>query len=169
MSVRDVFSIMHNIYKKRHPYGCLFYCLKITVFCPLHKLKGTKGAVDMGKVSLCMIVRDEEDVLERCLKSVRDMVDEIIIVDTGSQDRTKEIAADFTDKIFDFEWIDVRFPGTGDIFSAVLISDLLNGKGLKDATAEAMTVVRDIIGENLHKKEKFFGVDIEKYISEGKL
>ncbi|MBQ1252517.1 MAG: pyridoxamine kinase [Firmicutes bacterium] len=76
-----------------------------------------------------------------------------------------------TEEVFclGFEWIDVRFPGTGDIFSAVLISDLLNGKSLKDATAEAMSVVRDIIGENLDKKEKFFGVDIEKYISEGKL
>ena len=60
----------------------------------------------MGKVSLCMIVRDEEKVLERCLKSVVDVVDEIIIVDTGSVDKTKEIAAKFTDKIYDFPWID---------------------------------------------------------------
>jgi glycosyltransferase involved in cell wall biosynthesis len=53
-----------------------------------------------------MIVRDEEDVLERCLSSIHDLVDEIIIVDTGSIDKTKEIAAKFTDKIFDFEWND---------------------------------------------------------------
>ena len=60
----------------------------------------------MVKVSLCMIVRNEEKVLERCLKSVADIVDEIIIVDTGSIDRTKEIAADYTDKIYDFLWCD---------------------------------------------------------------
>lgn len=69
----------------------------------------------------------------------------------------------------DFELIDVRFPGTGDIFSAVLISDVMNGASLYDATAHAMQVVKDIILDNLDKKEKFFGVDIEKYISEGKL
>ncbi len=60
----------------------------------------------MCTISLCMIVRDEEDVLGRCLESVADLVDEIIIVDTGSKDHTKEIAAKYTDKIFDFPWID---------------------------------------------------------------
>ncbi|QTD43524.1 glycosyltransferase family 2 protein [Sporosarcina sp. Te-1] len=59
-----------------------------------------------SELSLCMIVRDEEEVLERCLRSVHDLVDEIIIVDTGSTDRTKQIAKSFTDSIFDFEWID---------------------------------------------------------------
>lgn len=60
----------------------------------------------MVTVSLCMIVRDEASVLERCLRSVGDVADEIIIVDTGSQDETKEIAARFTGKIYDFAWID---------------------------------------------------------------
>lgn len=53
-----------------------------------------------------MIVRNEEMVIARCLNSVKDIVDEIIIVDTGSTDNTKEICKGFTDKIFDFEWID---------------------------------------------------------------
>ncbi len=56
-------------------------------------------------ISLCMIVKNEEAFLERCLQSVHLFVDEIIIVDTGSNDRTKEIARTFTDKIYDFEWI----------------------------------------------------------------
>lgn len=60
----------------------------------------------MAKISLCMIVRDEEEVLERCLESIADCVDEIVIVDTGSVDRTKEIAQRFTDKIYDFQWVD---------------------------------------------------------------
>ena len=58
----------------------------------------------MISVSLCMIVRDEEEVLGRCLESVKNTVDEMIIVDTGSRDRTKEIAAEYTDKVYDFEW-----------------------------------------------------------------
>lgn len=56
-------------------------------------------------ISLCMIVKNEEDTLFRCLDSVRDIVDEIIIVDTGSIDSTKEIAKKFTTKIYDFEWV----------------------------------------------------------------
>lgn len=60
----------------------------------------------MITVSLCMIVRNEEERLGRCLDSIRDLMDEIVIVDTGSTDRTKEIAAAYTDHIYDFEWID---------------------------------------------------------------
>ncbi|MCL1802364.1 MAG: glycosyltransferase [Eubacteriaceae bacterium] len=57
-------------------------------------------------ISLCMIVKDEEKVLARCLSSIKGGVDEIIIVDTGSTDSTKRIAREFTDKVYDFEWID---------------------------------------------------------------
>ncbi|MBE5943479.1 MAG: glycosyltransferase family 2 protein [Lachnospiraceae bacterium] len=53
-----------------------------------------------------MIVKNEESILARCLDTVADLMDEIIIVDTGSTDRTKEIAAKYTDKIYDFQWID---------------------------------------------------------------
>ncbi len=59
----------------------------------------------MITISLCMIVKNEEKSLERCLKSYAPLMDEIIVVDTGSTDKTKEIAARFTDKIYDFEWI----------------------------------------------------------------
>jgi len=59
----------------------------------------------MITITLAMIVKNEEEVLARCLYSVKDLVDEIIIVDTGSTDKTIEIARNFTDKIFNFEWI----------------------------------------------------------------
>ncbi|MFJ7729434.1 glycosyltransferase [Neobacillus sp. NPDC097160] len=59
----------------------------------------------MITISLCMIVKNEEETLERCLQSVRDIVDEIVIVDTGSTDRTKELASKWTLNVYDFEWI----------------------------------------------------------------
>lgn len=60
----------------------------------------------MVEISLCMIVKNEEKVLARCLDSIAGLMDEIIIVDTGSTDKTKEIAGKYTDNIYDFEWID---------------------------------------------------------------
>lgn len=56
-------------------------------------------------ISLCMIVKDEEKTLDRCLSSVQSFIDEIIIVDTGSMDSTKSIARKFGAKIYDFKWI----------------------------------------------------------------
>lgn len=55
----------------------------------------------MATISLCMIVKNEEAVLARCLDSIADLMDEIIIVDTGSTDHTKEIAAKYTSQIYD--------------------------------------------------------------------
>lgn len=60
----------------------------------------------MITISLCMIVKNEESVLDRCLASIADLMDEIVIVDTGSDDRTKEIAGRYTDRIYDFPWQD---------------------------------------------------------------
>lgn len=58
----------------------------------------------MKTLSLVMIVRDEENVLRRCLESIKDLVDEIIVVDTGSVDATKAIANEYGAKIFDYKW-----------------------------------------------------------------
>lgn len=57
-------------------------------------------------VSLCMIVKNEERILRRCLDSVADLMDEIVIVDTGSTDATRAIAAEYTKAVYDFEWVD---------------------------------------------------------------
>ncbi len=59
----------------------------------------------MITVSLCMIVKNEEKILSRCLNSYLGLFDEIIIVDTGSTDNTKNIAKKYTDKIYDYKWI----------------------------------------------------------------
>ncbi|MEE9515866.1 MAG: glycosyltransferase family 2 protein [Candidatus Adiutricales bacterium] len=60
----------------------------------------------MPRLSVCMIVRDEEAVLERCLRSVKAVADEIIMVDTGSKDRSIEIARGYGAKVYEHPWRD---------------------------------------------------------------
>ena len=55
-------------------------------------------------ITCCMIVKNEEAFLDQCLKSVRDYVDEIVIVDTGSTDGTVEIAGQYTEKVYFHPW-----------------------------------------------------------------
>ena len=73
-------------------------------------------------ISLCMITKDEEGYIRDCLNSVKDFVDEIIVVDTGSTDKTKEIAAEFGAKMYEIPW--------GDDFSAA------RNESLQHATQE---------------------------------
>ena len=58
------------------------------------------------KIALAMIVKNEEAVLARCLESAKPYVDEIIVVDTGSTDQTREIARTFTSHVYEFAWCD---------------------------------------------------------------
>ncbi|MGA1874719.1 MAG: glycosyltransferase [bacterium] len=59
-----------------------------------------------GAISLCMIVKNEEQYMARCLMSVKPAVDEMVVVDTGSTDRTRDIAKAFGAKVYDFAWTD---------------------------------------------------------------
>lgn len=58
----------------------------------------------MQTISLCMIVKNEENTIGNCLETIHDIVDEIIIVDTGSTDSTKDICLKYTNKIYDYDW-----------------------------------------------------------------
>ncbi|HWR21606.1 MAG TPA: glycosyltransferase family 2 protein, partial [Verrucomicrobiae bacterium] len=70
-----------------------------------NKQKGAHSQVtERPTLSLCMVVRNEETNLSRCLESVKGVIDEIIIVDTGSTDRTVEIAQQYGAKIFSHRW-----------------------------------------------------------------
>ena len=59
-----------------------------------------------ARVSLCLMVKNEETNLPTCLSSAADLVHEMIVVDTGSTDRTKEVAASLGARVFDFAWVD---------------------------------------------------------------
>ena len=67
----------------------------------------TKGQDNpRGRVALCMIVKDEEAILEQCLRSVVDFVDEVVIVDTGSKDGTVKLAKQYATTFERFKWRD---------------------------------------------------------------
>ena len=57
-------------------------------------------------VSVCMIVKDAQGTLYRCLESVKPIADEIVVCDTGSSDRTMEIAREYTDQVYEIPWDD---------------------------------------------------------------
>ncbi len=89
-------------------------------------------------LSLCMIVRDEEEMLPRCLAAVAPAVDEIIIVDTGSQDRTVEIARSFGARVIEREW-------TGSFAEARNVSfDAATGDWLIYLDADEVLVADDV-------------------------
>jgi tetratricopeptide (TPR) repeat protein len=109
-----------------------------------------KGLRDRGKraaeraqpatgltLSLCMIVKDEEAMLGQCLAAVRDHVDEIVVVDTGSTDRTIEIAREYGATVLEREW-------TGDFAAARNVSfDAATGDWLLFLDADEVLVDGD--------------------------
>ena len=89
-------------------------------------------------LSLCMIVRDEEEMLPRCLAAVAPAVDEIVIVDTGSVDRTVEIAHEFGAKVIHREW-------TGSFSEARNVSfEAATGDWLMYLDADEVLVAEDV-------------------------
>ena len=97
----------------------------------------------MESISLCMIIKNEEKWLESCLNLIKDLVDEIIIVDTGSNDNSKGIAKKFTDNIYDFEW--------NDNFSEARNFSLSKAKGDWILCLDADEVIADIDKKKIKK------------------
>ncbi len=100
-------------YNKNNPVKSLLYLEKAhrqnshdeTVNHMLGKLsRKNEDSQHEPTISCCMIVKNEEVFLEKCLRSVKDYVDELIIVDTGSTDKTVDIARTFTDKVYFHPW-----------------------------------------------------------------
>jgi glycosyltransferase involved in cell wall biosynthesis/Tfp pilus assembly protein PilF len=66
--------------------------------------KPKKQASKKPLISACMIVKNEEEMLPKCLESIKEVVDEVIVVDTGSSDRTVEIAEAYGAKVYHHPW-----------------------------------------------------------------
>ncbi len=101
-------------------------------------------------ISLCMIVKNEETFLERCLESARKAVDEIVIVDTGSSDGTVDIARRFNARLFEHSWKE-DFSEARNVSLAHATSDwilFLDADEILDArSAESM---KDILSHTAH-------------------
>ncbi len=112
-------------------------------------------------VSLCMIVKNEEKYLDRCLKSVQGKVDEIIIVDTGSKDRTVEIAEKYGSIIRHFEWINdfaaARNYSIEGVNSEYIL--MLDADEYLDDSAD--------LQKDLEKEKDFYRLTIKNYQKEG--
>lgn len=112
----------------------------------------------MKKISVVMIVKNEEAVLARCLDSVKE-ADEIIICDTGSTDKTIEIAKKYTDKVYtDFTWCDdfaaarnhAKSKATGDWILSIDADEFLHDwSEVRNAVEQSDYAVRVLMqGEN---------------------
>lgn len=73
---------------------------------PKRRLANAKEKARLADISLCMIVKNEERVIGDCLKSALPFFAQIVVVDTGSTDRTKEIAEELGAEVYDFPWTD---------------------------------------------------------------
>ena len=103
------------------------------------------------------------------INKIREIGVKSVVVTSIPSVETKMVAG-FDSKINEYfylpyEEIPTYFPGTGDIFSSVIISETLEGKSLKVATEKAMKIVKEIVFENKDQEDKNKGIHIEKYLN----
>lgn len=114
----------------------------------------------MITISLCMIVKNEEKNLERCLKSYAPLMDEIIVVDTGSTDRTKEIASRFTDKIYDFKWVDDFSAARNFSFGKANCDYIFSADAdevLDEENREQFAILKQVLDEEIEIVQMYYG------------
>lgn len=114
----------------------------------------------MITISLCMIVKNEEKNLERCLKSYAPLMDEIIVVDTGSTDKTKEIASRFTDKIYDFKWVDDFSAARNFSFEKATCDYIFSADAdevLDEENREQFAILKQVLNEEIEIVQMYYG------------
>ena len=114
----------------------------------------------MITISLCMIVKNEEKNLERCLKSYAPLMDEIIVVDTGSTDKTKEIASRFTDKIYEFKWVDDFSAARNFSFEKATCDYIFSADAdevLDEENREQFAILKQVLDEEIEIVQMYYG------------
>ena len=118
----------------------------------------------MITISLCMIVKNEEKILERCLNSVADLVDEIIIADTGSTDTTKEIAGRYTKHVYDFQWVDDFSAARNFVFSKATMEYIYSADAdevLSPENRERFRVMKDTLLPDIEIVQMKYGNQLQ--------
>lgn len=120
--------------------------------------------VVMVSISLCMIVKNESRVLTRCLDSIADLVDEIIIVDTGSTDDTKTIAYGFTNKVYDYKWIN-DFSAARNYAFSLCTSDYIYSADadevLSEENREKFRILKETLDPEIEIVQMYYGNQLE--------
>ena len=122
----------------------------------------------MSKISACVITRNEEANIERCLVSLS-FADEIVVIDSGSEDRTVDIAKGFTDKVYSNEFSDFASQknfalskASGEWILSVDADEVVTG----ELAAEAKNVVEsagDICAFNVNRINYMYGRRLEYF------
>lgn len=122
-----------------------YYLIGVWRVCALKV--GNEG-MRMITISLCMIVKNEEKILARCLDSLAGLVDEIIIADTGSTDATKEIAGRYTEHVYDFKWTDDFSEARNFVFSKATREYIYSGDAdevLSEENRERFRILKETL------------------------
>ena len=96
-------------------------------------------------ISVSMIVKDEEKYLSGCLDSIKNIADEIIIVDTGSTDKTLDIAKEYNAKIFHFEWINDFAAARNEALKHCSSEWILYIDADERLTADSQNIIRNLV------------------------
>ncbi len=117
-------------------------------------------------ISVCMIVKNEEELLPNCLKSIAPLADELVIVDTGSTDRTVEIAESFRAKVYHYEWrndfsaarnVSIEY-GTGDWICIIDADEELYAEDLETLRQTLYTTDADAISVSVYNYSRDEGL-----------
>jgi glycosyltransferase involved in cell wall biosynthesis len=101
-------------------------------------------------LSLCMIVKNEEDNLERCLESVREVVDEMVIVDTGSTDGTVAVAEKFGARVFHHPWQGSFSEARNHALGFAVGDWILQMDGDEELEREDIPILKKVVQSNLY-------------------
>ena len=110
--------------------------------------------IESPTLSLVVLIKDDEDTIGRCLSSVKDAVDEIVVVDIGSTDRSIDIAKGFGGKIFFYEWADDLVKARGVATSHATCDWVLWLNADEELVREDALAIRELLEDS--EREGFF-------------